>query len=226
VNFFGHAAVAYWFDRDPNFVLGAMLPDLAGMVHLRPPASRLPALTRGIALHHATDAAFHGIPTFVQLTRKARDDLLDRGLCRGPARALAHVGTEILLDESLGRDPEVETTYLRALKAADTAPLEWAKPEQARLLSELARSLYARGVPRSHPPELVARRLRRALELHPRLAFSVDDETRVAGWVVAFRPRVSTAADAIVQELRSRLESLASDSPTPERPDASSFSES
>jgi hypothetical protein len=205
VNFFGHATVACWFDRDPRFVFGAMLPDLAAMLRLRPPASSSPAITRGIALHHATDSAFHGAPAFLALAQSARVSLLALGLGRGPARALAHVGTEILLDERLGTEPEVEATYLAALEVAGTAPLGEAETDDTRRLRALASTLRARGVPRFHSPELVARRLYRALESHPRLAFTTSDEPRVASWVIAFRPQVAAAASAVVCDLSVRL---------------------
>jgi hypothetical protein len=205
VNFFGHATVACWFDRDPNFVFGAMLPDLAAMRRLRPPTSTEPAITRGIALHHATDAAFHGTRAFVTLAQTAREALLGRGVARGPARALAHIGTEILLDENLGRDSEIETTYLRALETADGARLDWKRPQDGASLVEMTKYLRGRGIARTQPPEVVARRLHRALESHPRLAFAAADEFRVAEWVDAFRPVVSEASDAVMRELQDRL---------------------
>jgi hypothetical protein len=213
VNFFGHATVACWFEHEPHFVFGAMLPDLAAMLRLRPPTSTLPAITHGIVLHHATDAAFHGTPAFVALVLQAREALLLRELPRGPARALAHVGTEILLDENLGAEPDVESAYLNALDVAASAPLAWPDPRGRDSLADLAKNLRARGVARSHPPELVARRLNRALESHPRLAFDSAHEPRVADFVQSFRPLVAASAELIVSQLKQRLATSLRESP-------------
>ena len=101
MNYFGHAAVASWTTSVPRVLLGAMLPDLATMCAARLAAADAqpdPDLARGIALHEATDAAFHKLPAATALMREL-DDRLDRAGCaRGPRRAVAHVGTELLLD--------------------------------------------------------------------------------------------------------------------------------
>lgn len=209
VNFFGHAVVACWFDRSPAFVLGAMLPDLSAMLRLRPPHAAESLLARGIALHHATDAAFHSAPAFLGMQDRARVALSELGLGRGPARAIAHIGTEILLDESLGRDPAVERAYLAALHASDTELAGLEAQLDANRLRRLAYDLAARGVSRNSEPGLVARRLKRALETHPRLSFGDRDEPLVAAWVACSRPQIAAEADAVVTQLRSRLASPA-----------------
>ena len=206
VNFFGHAVVACWFDRRPAFVLGAMLPDLSAMLRIRAPRAVESWLARGIALHHATDAAFHTAPAFVAMQERARIALSELGLARGPARALAHVGAEILLDESLGQDPAIERAYLEALQASETELVAVETQIDSARITRLARDLAARGVLRRREPELVARRLRRALETHPRLAFGQHDEPRVAAWVARARPQIAAEADEVVTQLRARLE--------------------
>jgi hypothetical protein len=205
VNFFGHAIVACWFEPNPNFVFGAMLPDLASMLRLRTPRATDERVERGIALHHATDAAFHRASAFLSLARDARDALLACGLGLGSARALAHIGTEILLDEYLGVDPLLEAVYLDALGAAAEAAIEWNGERERVAVLELASTLRARGVPRSHPPEFVARRLRRALENHPRLAMNQEHEPAVAAWVSDARPRIETLASTLLDQVRVNL---------------------
>ena len=205
VNFFGHAVVACWFDRRPAFVLGAMLPDLSAMLRIRPPRVAPSLLARGIALHHATDAAFHAAPAFLGMQDRARVALAELGLGRGPARAIAHVGTEILLDESLGKDSEVERAYLAALDASATELAELEARIDAARIERLARDLAARGVLRNAEPALVARRLRRALETHPRLSFGDQEEPTVAAWVARTRPQIAAEVDELVSHLRSRL---------------------
>jgi hypothetical protein len=203
LNFFGHAVVACWFDPSPEFVLGAMLPDLTAMLRLRLPAVTDSRQTAGILLHHRTDAAFHEAQSFVELSRQARASLSAKGLGRGPSRALAHVGIEILLDELLGQDPVTEHAYLAALAAAGA--FEAATAVDTRRLRELTQRLAERGIARSLSPELVARRLRYALEPHPKLSFSPAEEPTVAAWVCDSRPLVAARADELVSELRGRL---------------------
>jgi hypothetical protein len=204
VNFFGHAVVACWFDPSPEFVLGAMLPDLTAMLRLRLPSVMDSRQTAGILLHHRTDAVFHEAQSFVELSRHARVSLAARGIGRGPSRALAHVGIEILLDELLGQDRVTENAYLAALAAANA--FEAATAVDTRRLRELTQRLAERGIARSLSPELVARRLRYALEPHPKLSFSPAEEPTVAAWVSDSRPLVAARADELVAELRGRLE--------------------
>jgi len=180
-----------------------MLPDLAAMLRLRLPALTDPRQTAGILLHHRTDAAFHEAKSFVELSRQARASLSGLGMGRGPSRALAHVGIEILLDEHLGQDPATESAYLAALATASAFEVG-AAIETARL-RDLTQRLAERGIARSLSPELVARRLRYALEPHPKLSFSPAEEPTVAAWVLDSRPLVLARADELVAELRGRL---------------------
>jgi hypothetical protein len=203
VNFFGHAVVACWFDPSPEFVLGAMLPDLTAMLRLRLPVVTDLRQTAGILLHHRTDAAFHEAQSFVDLSRQARVSLSALGMGRGPSRALAHVGIEILLDEHLGQDRGTENAYLAALGAASA--FEAGTATETSRLRDLTQRLAERGIARSLSPELVARRLRYALEPHPKLSFSPAEEPTVAAWVSDSRPLVAARADELVAELRGRL---------------------
>src|SRR4051794_21846302 len=92
VNFFGHAAVASWSSSSPGVGLGAMLPDFATMIRTRlaerGEASTSAEVAAGIALHHATDAAFHVLPAVTALMRELDDRLLHHGCARGPRRAV------------------------------------------------------------------------------------------------------------------------------------------
>jgi hypothetical protein len=142
---------------------------------------------------------------FLELSRHARQVLTARGLGRGPARALAHIGTEILLDESLGRDLPTESAYVAALGAESIGALDLGAATEAARLRNLAQRLEERGVARALGPELVARRLRHALEPHPKLLFSAAEEPTVAEWVIDARPLVAARADELMTELRGRL---------------------
>lgn len=123
VNFFGHAAVASWHADDGGWLLGAMLPDFASMIGARLDAQPNPRLAAGVAHHHATDAAFHHAPAVVGLMRDAEARLTARGVRRGPTRAVAHVGVELLLDGVLTRDAGYRASFATGL--AHSGPVAW-----------------------------------------------------------------------------------------------------
>src|SRR5258706_12541419 len=109
MNFFGHAALAASYlaqqgpdaaNELPRFCAGAMLPDFIGMLRLSRPVVHDSVLARGVAFHHRTDELFHELPSFHRLSRSAFAWLSARDMPRGPARAVAHIGIEILLDEA------------------------------------------------------------------------------------------------------------------------------
>ena len=118
MNFFGHAVVAGFSDQEPRFVLGAMLPDFAGMVGARVRVVHDPMLKAGIEHHHRTDAAFHSSPVFVTFMHDTMQALEAVGLARGPARATSHVGIELLLDGLFAHEATRVVHYKRALNVA------------------------------------------------------------------------------------------------------------
>jgi hypothetical protein len=206
VNYLGHAAVAVWRGAEGAFVLGAMLPDFASMLGARPPATRHADVEAGMRFHYRTDEVFHRSAVFVALTRAAFAWLLDRDVERGRARAVAHVGVELLLDAELSRDEPVRRAYLTALRRG--APrdlggsLVWDSSDGHRDFEDLRERLLVRDVSGDEPTaEVTVLRLRRALATRPRLA--LDDATqRVArDWVVATRPLVAARAGDLVREL-------------------------
>ena len=75
-----------------------MLPDFESMVKVRVVEVSDNSIQHGMNLHHRTDDAFHRAPTFLSLCTEALADLSDRGVRRGTARSVAHVGTEMFLD--------------------------------------------------------------------------------------------------------------------------------
>jgi len=208
VNFFGHAHVAAWYDPAPAFVFGAMLPDFFSMLGRVRAAVTDSQLASGVAFHHATDAAFHSIPDFVERVAEARSRLSSAGVRRGAARAAAHIGVEMLLDEALAHEYEGNRAYRAALDYARTSSpkIEWVSSEDAARLHALASALAERGVPDAKlAPLSVAARIRRTLASHPRLALTEQDERLISDWVVAARPAVVGWESEILTELRSRL---------------------
>jgi len=210
MNFFGHAAIACWRSRAPAFVLGAMLPDFAAMIRARPPASLHDEISDGIGFHHRTDDAFHHAPSFLLLSRAAHTELAGRGLGRGSARAVAHVGVEILIDAELARDDVAREAYLAALGVAGEAALgaqvTWRDIAERTRFSHLRAALIERGVALDDAsPELVALRVQRALQGRPRLALRAGDETRVRDWARAARALVDARMTDLLAELEGAL---------------------
>lgn len=205
VNYFGHAAVASWSRAAPGTTLGAMLPDFAAMCGGRIASAGEPSVADGIALHHATDAAFHQLPIVTGLMREL-DEQLDRGGCaRGPRRAVAHIGVELLLDGVLVDEPAYRAAYLGGL-GHDPA-LAWREPDAAPRFAVLLDRLRARGVPDDlRLPDAITARVQRILAPRPRLAPSSDDLRAIRRALVAFQSRLAVAADAILRALRGARE--------------------
>lgn len=208
MNFFGHAAVASWGEASSGCVLGAMLPDFATMSGARlAEAQGDDAVTRGIALHHKTDGAFHHLPPVLALMRELDARLERAGCARGPRRAVAHIGVELLLDGVLIEEPSYRDSYVAGL-AHDPKGVRWRHDgDDARFTSLLAR-LRAYGVPDDlRKPESIAHRLHRMLAHRPLLAPSPADLTAIRGALVAHKPRVEVATDTVVRALRAALTS-------------------
>jgi len=209
VNFFGHAAVASWGSPTPGVVLGAMLPDFATMCGGRIDAADQADVTDGIALHHATDAAFHQLPVVTGLMREL-DAQLVRGNCaRGPRRAVAHIGVELLLDGTLTDEPAYRATYLSGLWHQPV--LRWRDPATGPRFAQLLERLRTYGVPDDlRLPASIVTRLQRILAHRPLLAPSADDLRAIAAALVAFKPRIDIAAETVMRAMRAALASESS----------------
>lgn len=208
VNFFGHAAVATWSDLAAEdlgaVVLGAMLPDFESMCGARVASTADQRVERGIALHHQTDAIFHRLPIVTGLMREL-DALLEREACaRGPRRAVAHIGMELLLDGALLDDDAYRAAYVQGL--AHDAPLAWRAPDDDARFATLLARLRTRGVPEDlRSVDAVALRLQRILGPRPRLAPSLDDQRAIHRALTAFHPRVAIAAASVMRAMHAAL---------------------
>lgn len=205
MNLYGHAVVAGWIDRDPRFVLGAMLPDLGRLAGHRRVVADDPTAVAGVAWHHRTDDAFHGSATFTTLCRAAHDELEADGLPRGAAMAVAHVALELLFDGELLADANGQSAYLDALGS---------DPDRLALVDASAladvRSLLARmhryGLPLHYrEPQMVARRVVSIVASRPRLAVPEDRLATVEAWALAARRAVERDAPQLVAELHAAL---------------------
>ena len=205
MNYFGHAAVASWTSAAPGFVLGAMIPDFQTMSGARLASTPDADVAAGVALHHVTDARFHLLPAVVALMRELDAHLDARGCARGPRRAVAHIGVELLLDGALVGEPAYREAYVRGL--AYDAELAWRDPGDAARFAALLARLRAYGVPDDlRDPSAIALRLGRLLARRPRLAPSPGDLRAIEAALVAHRARVVVAAPAVVRALRAAME--------------------
>jgi len=218
MNFFGHAALAlaHFESRAlapnesmlPRICAGAMLPDFVGMLRIRRPAVLDDEIARGVSFHHATDRVFHELDAFHLLSRGALGWLLERGMPRGPARAVAHIGIEILLDEELARDARARSAYRAALALPLSDSLQFAGADDGARLASLEQALLGRAATeRSPAPEIVAARIARTLAGRPRLATDPAGQALLEEWVVRSRPEVEARAPGLLAVLRAQLAS-------------------
>ncbi len=208
MNYFGHAAIASERRPDAAFVLGAMLPDFAGMLRTACPDAASEPLRAGLRFHQDTDAVFHACPSFGALNLTGLRELRADGVGRGPARAAAHLGTELLLDAVLADRDAYRRCYLAALERAHDAAneLHWRDPAAAEGFLWLAARLQRRGVAlHDGDPELIAHRLARTLEGRPRLEPSPTELSAITRWLDRHHPQVIRAAGSLLTELRHGL---------------------
>jgi hypothetical protein len=195
MNFVGHHEVARRAGLDDEARLGAMLPDFASMLGVRLRREVLPACVhRGVAAHHATDAAFHSHQTVQGGMQALTAALVARGIARGPARAVGHVGYEMVLDSMVGTAGVIE-----ALGHADDPGVAKSlgdHPEWRPMCRHLARRAA-----RYDDPAWVADRLFHILGRRPRLSFPVEQTATVAEALADAAPEIHRSAAAIFDDV-------------------------
>jgi hypothetical protein len=207
VNFFGHAVVAAWSpSMAPGaLALGAMLPDLRGMAGGGELGVLPDELARGVALHHATDAVFHVLPAVSGLMRDLGLALAARGVSRGPMRAAAHLGVELLLDGVLARAGAPQH-YQVALEVALPEALAGGDAELATRWGRLLVRLRDVGLPTDlAEPRVAAQRIVRAIAHRPRLAATPAEAGAIEAALGELAPRVEVASEAIMRGVRAGL---------------------
>ncbi|HEY6727369.1 MAG TPA: hypothetical protein VI197_25215 [Polyangiaceae bacterium] len=217
MNFYGHAVLAAATGGDSAFVLGAMLPDFISILGTRPPRLELGSLALGVAFHHRTDAAFHDSTTFRALQGHASSYLTARGVRRGPTRAVAHVGVELLIDAALAAQNQhsvqlgtktADERYLAALELGESRQvrLAWELPAQTERFVELCRRLRHAGVDRFRVgAEQAMKDLARILARRPRLALQEAETRVVQEWATEAFVVVKSELLVLLQELENRL---------------------
>ncbi len=210
MNFFAHSFIAADRAEHPRFLLGSMLPDLTGMLGAR--IAELPdsEVRAGVAHHHATDAAFHGSPCFARLCAEAIHTLTTRGLERGSARAVGHVGIELLLDGTLSHDKDARRRYTEALAQANQTPLDQLvvlrNADHHEVLRRGITRLIAAPVPQGYrDPEFVVARLHHMLAPRPRLALREGDLAAVHDWVRSAKAELVSSGPQLLAEVRAAL---------------------
>lgn len=180
-----------------------MLPDFASMSRTRLRGARDERVGAGVALHHATDDVFHGAATFVALNARGVETLEAAGLGRGPARAVAHVGIELLLDGLLLGDPALEAAYLEAvsLPVAELG-LSFRGEDGAARFEALQVRLRSHGLPDDYRwPDRVALRLEQILARRPRLALTPEDRPRVVRFLEEARASLERRLEPLLAEV-------------------------
>lgn len=204
MNLVGHVHVARLRGADdPETWLGAMVPDLAAEAGGRFSATSgwSTAVLDGVGWHRATDRAFHASRPFLDGVHRLREDLSAAGLARGPARAVAHAGWELVLDGVLLDDGATVGAYLAAL---DVPPGRFgpgmAAADADRWSAALARR-RSLGVPAAYAdPAGVAEVLHRILQRRPRLSFGAASVPAVAAVLADHQPAVRAAAERVVAD--------------------------
>jgi hypothetical protein len=205
MNFFGHAWLAARARPDAAFVFGAMLPDLAAMLGLRVEGVADAAVDGGRRFHLATDAAFHRSERFAALVRGSTAALRASGLRPGPARAIGHVGVELLLDGWLAARHGVPALYDAALSRAPSlaTAISFRREGDAAALGDLCTRIRDAALPPSAwcEPERLAARLARILARRPRLALEAAELPAVRAWAASGAAQVARAAPGLLAEL-------------------------
>lgn len=212
MNYFGHAAVASWQttgDALAGVALGAMLPDFGVMCSARIASGGTVHVDAGIALHHATDAVFHHAPAVTALFRDTEARLEARGVRRGPMRAAAHVGVELLLDGVLLDDARHRDAYTAGL-AHDPAPLVWREDGDAARFATLLARLRGYGVPDDlRRPRAAAERIFRMLAGRRLLAPDATERAAIADVLENVAPRIAVAAPTVIRQVAAGLQQAA-----------------
>jgi hypothetical protein len=186
------------------------LPDFAAMAGVRLKTVG-GAVGAGIAHHRACDDVFHAHPWFTARCYALRDALLASGVSRGPARACAHAGVELLLDGALMTDERVRTHVDDVFALASDAPRDVVEivsaPDRDRWRGALLRITTTLDPGRYADVRFVAERLHRMTTRRPRLALPAADVDTVATQLAALRSDVLSTAHDVVDDVAGRVAS-------------------
>ena len=199
-----------------------MLPDFLSMLGARPPRLDPGTLKAGVLFHHQTDAHFHECTQFRRWQRESLEHLTLLGVRRGPARAIAHAGVELLVDLALARSldahddrPHAERLWQRYDSALlrGRRPLSAASFSQAgaaERLRELCARLLDMGRQRFRAePQRTVEVLERALSGRPRLEMSRTEVQAAKQWAKQVFSSVKAGLPDLLSELEKSLDTHA-----------------
>jgi hypothetical protein len=161
------------------------------------------SLADGIGHHLRADAAFHADSTFVSGAAALRKDLDDAGVRTASARAIAHVGWELLLDGTLVGSA-AEVCFWRAVQQADATRELVSATSRDRWVAFLGRWQEPRPSLRYDDPAWIADRVHAMLARRPRLAFPFDQAEDVAAVLSDHVGRVHAEAARVLATTASR----------------------
>ena len=188
MNYFGHVALACRFSASPEFLLGSMLPDLAGIIGCATPHCALQAVQLGVVFHLLTDEEFHQTETFRSLVGTCRKEMELAGMRRAPARAASHVAIELLLDAELSHVPLHGIAFRTALRIAGQSgtayQLQWSADDAAEKFEALRLRLVERSTCSDFfANDRLVERLAFALQRRPRLKMSTHEQNTMRQWI-------------------------------------------
>lgn len=199
--------VACEHSDEPRYVLGAMLPDFGSMAAARIDAVLDADVARGVALHHETDRRFHSAAPFRAACASALAVLEPQGVGRPTARAVGHVGCELLLDGLLSSDERACRAYETAVRVAVDERLErgvaWKGEGDADRLRALLQRLRTAPLPGAYRDvDFVCDRLAALLSRRPRLAMQPGDLRPVRAWLADAARDLAPQCDALLRAVR------------------------
>jgi hypothetical protein len=171
-----------------------------------------PAANAGRRFHLATDAVFHRSEAFEALVLGTTRTLRGAGLRPGPARAIGHVGVELLLDGWLAEEYGVPASFDAALAAGPSLlpAISFRRDADAAPLRDLLVRIRSAPLPPAawcEPVRLVAR-LVRILARRPRLALAASELGAVRAWAQDARGALAAEAPGLLDGIRRELAAL------------------
>ena len=201
VNFAAHAAVAARCSPAVDVRLGAVLPDISAIlgVRLRRPNE---ALDAGIATHYATDSAFHASGWFTNQMKICSTRLQAAGVGRGPARAAAHVGVELLLDGAvLANDDTFRDVWSQLAAPAALVRDAVHDDERDDWIDRLGQFTTRLDPWRYSEPDYAAARIEGMLRHRPRLRLETGQASIVAVVLRSIASGVAADAEQVVDDI-------------------------
>lgn len=221
MNFLAHYGLALRFRPStadlPLYVAGNALPDLLppATPRLRPKLldvpTRMPeedAVRAGVAVHLATDAAFHKTPSFAEMQAGAGDRLRQAGFTDMRVRVffVAHILVELALDAALLRaDGDLANRFYADFCAAEAfvvagwaeAALGMSLPALPQILARFGAHQYLRHYGTNQG---VAEGLTRVCARARQDTFEGDNFARLTDVVGTMVERVTARADDLLKE--------------------------